>query len=76
MTDPEFADQGTMLDPDDLDPDDRDIEAPDADARDQRTPANPAEAARQGPPQPSRSMEVNDWDALEQAQVVELDEDY
>ena len=71
MTDPEFADHGTMLDPDD-----KDIEAPDADAMDQRTPADPREAAQQRPPEPSRSLEVNDWDALEQAQVVELDDDY
>jgi len=68
MTDPEFSDRGASLDPDE-----RDIEAPDADALEQRIPADPAE---EQPPQPSRRLEVNDWDALEQAQVVELDEDY
>ena len=71
MTDPEFSDRGASLDPGE-----RDIEAPDADALEQRTPADPTEAAEQQPPRPSRSLEVNDWDALEQAQVVELDEDY
>jgi hypothetical protein len=71
MTDPEIADQGILLDPDE-----KDIEAPDADALDQRIPADPREAARQLPPEPSRSLEVNDWDALEQAKVVDLDDDY
>jgi hypothetical protein len=71
MTDPEIADQGTLLDPDE-----KDIEAPDADALDQRIPADPKEAAQQLPPEPSRSLEVNDWDALEQARVVDLDDDY
>jgi hypothetical protein len=69
--DPELADGGVGLDPDD-----RDIEAPDADALDQRIPADPALAARQLPPEPSRSLEVNDWDAIEQAHVVDLDDDY
>jgi hypothetical protein len=71
MTDPEIADQGTLLDPDE-----KDIEAPDADALDQRIPADPKQAAQQQPPEPSRSLEVNDWDALEQARVVDLDDDY
>ena len=71
MTDPDIADQDTLLDPDD-----KDIEAPDADALDQRTPADPQEAARQSPPERSSSLEVNDWDALEQAKVVDLDDDY
>ena len=71
MTDPDIADQDTLLEPDE-----KDIEAPDADALDQRTPADPAEAARHRPLEPSRSLEVNDWDALEQAKVVDLDDDY
>jgi hypothetical protein len=71
MTDPDIADQDTLLDPDE-----RDIEAPDADALEQRTPADPAEAAKQRPLEPTRSLEVNDWDALEQAKVVDLDDDY
>ncbi len=71
MTDPEFSDRGASLDPAE-----RDIEAPDADALEQRIPADPAEAAEEQPPQPSRSLEVNDWDALEQAQVVDLDDEY
>ena len=68
MTDPEFSDSGASLDPDE-----RDIEAPDADALEQRIPTDPAE---EQPPQPSRRLEVNDWDALEQARVVDLDDEY
>jgi hypothetical protein len=71
MTDPDIADQDTLLDPDD-----KDIEAPDADAQEQRTPADPTEAAQQQPLQPTRRLEVNDWDALEQAKVVDLEDDY
>jgi len=71
MTDPDIADQDTLFDPDE-----KDIEAPDADALEQRTPADPREAAQRQPLQPTRSLEVNDWDALEQAQVVDLDDDY
>ena len=70
MTDPDFIDRGTAVEPDE-----QDIEAPDADALDQRTLADPLAAARQAPPEPTRSMEVNDWDALEQAVVVDLDDD-
>ena len=70
MTDPEFSDRGANLDPAE-----RDIEAPDADALEQTIPTDPHELAQQ-PPQRSSSLEVNDWDALEQAQVVDLDEDY
>ncbi|OLB79639.1 MAG: hypothetical protein AUI14_09590 [Actinobacteria bacterium 13_2_20CM_2_71_6] len=71
MTDPDFIERGTRLDPDE-----RDIEAPDADALEQSIPADPVLAALEQPPQVSRDPEVNDWDALEQAQVVDLDEDY
>jgi hypothetical protein len=71
MTDPDIADQDTLLDPDE-----KDIEAPDADALEQRTPADPTEAAQHQPLQPTRSLEVNEADALEQARVVDLDDDY
>jgi hypothetical protein len=71
MTDPEFSDRGASLDPAE-----RDIEAPDVDTLEQRMPADPHEAAEVQPPQRSSSLEVNEWDALEQAHVVELDEDY
>jgi hypothetical protein len=72
MTDPEFADRNPLLDLDE-----RDIEAPDADAFEQATPADPLDAATQLPRQISRDPEVSDWDALEQARIVELDdEDY
>jgi hypothetical protein len=60
-----------------LDPEERDIEAPDADAFEQAVPADPVAAAEERPPEPSRDPEVSDWDALEQAKVVELaDDDY
>jgi hypothetical protein len=75
MTDRDIADQDSLLDPDDKDIEAPDIEAPDADALDQRTPADPAERARHRL-EPSRSLEVNDWDALEQAKIVDLDDDY
>jgi hypothetical protein len=72
MTDPEFIDRSPSLGLDE-----RDIEAPDADAIEQATPADPVDAALATPPEISRDPEVSDWDALEQARVVELDdEDY
>jgi hypothetical protein len=56
-----------------LDPRERDLEAPEADAAEQATPADPAAAPRADP---SRSLEVNEYDALEQARIVELEDDY
>jgi len=67
MTDPDFIDRSTSLDPDE-----RDIEAPAADAVEQATPADPAEEELE----PTQRLEVSDWDALEQARVVDLDDDY
>jgi hypothetical protein len=55
-----------------LDPAERALEAPDADAVEQATPANPAEE----PVPVHRGFEVDEWDAIEQARVVDLDEDY
>lgn len=57
---------------DHLAPDERDIEAPAADAVEQATAARPADEE----PEVRRGFEVNDWDALEQARVVDLDDDY
>ena len=61
-----------------LDPDERDLEAPDADAAEQATPAQPAEEAA-APPQVHRGLdferEVNEYDAVEQARIVPLDDD-
>jgi hypothetical protein len=79
MIDPEFAEPGAgpesdALDTVDLNPDEQDLEAPEADALEQRILVDPTVATRQL--QPSRSLEVNDWDALEQAHVVDFDEDY
>ncbi|MEN3306651.1 MAG: hypothetical protein V7603_2853 [Micromonosporaceae bacterium] len=62
-----------LIDPDArLVPDERDPEAPDADMVDQVTPVNPAER----PAETYRGLEVDEWDALEQSRVVELDDDY
>ncbi len=55
-----------------LDPGERDIEAPDADTVEQATLANPADA----PARVHRGLEVDEWDAIEQARIVDLDEDY
>ncbi len=55
-----------------LTPDERDLEAPAADAVEQATPANPAEQTVEM----RRGLEVDEWDAVEQARVVELDDDY
>jgi hypothetical protein len=55
-----------------LEPDIRDIEAPPADAQEQAIPINPAEGGQA----PHVPFEVDEWDALEQSRVVELDDDY
>jgi hypothetical protein len=57
---------------DSLDPEERDPEAPPEDALEQATPANPADR----PSELHRGLEVGEWDAIEQARVVDLDEDY
>ncbi len=67
MTDPEHIDRTTSLDPDE-----RDIEAPTADAAEQATFADPALEELE----PTLRLEVSDWDAVEQARVVDLDDDY
>jgi hypothetical protein len=62
-----------------LDPDERDLEAPDADAAEQAIPADPTSAEAGTPTQVHRGLdverEVNEWDAVEQARVVPLDDD-
>ena len=55
-----------------LDPDERDPEAPPEDAVDQATTVDPADQ----PDDVRRGLEVNEWDAVEQARVVNLDDDY
>jgi hypothetical protein len=55
-----------------LAPDERDPEAPADDAVEQATVADPAEQ----PHEVHRGLEVGEWDAVEQARVVDLDEDY
>jgi hypothetical protein len=55
-----------------LTPDERDPEVPDGDALEQATPANPVDQ----PAEMHRGLEVNEWDAVEQATVVDLDDEY
>ena len=55
-----------------LDPERRDPEASPEDVLEQATPADPALEQ----PRPSDDLEVNEWDAIEQATVVELDDEY
>jgi hypothetical protein len=57
---------------DHLEPDRRDPEAPSEDAVEQATPANPADQATEV----QRGLEVSEYDAVEQAHVVDFDEDY
>ncbi|MPZ25388.1 MAG: hypothetical protein GEV12_02790 [Micromonosporaceae bacterium] len=56
----------------DSEPRDQGFEAPAADAAEQSTPANPVEE----PLQVRRGPEVGEWDAVEQAIVVDLEDEY
>ncbi len=66
MTDEDFS-TGTGLEPDT-----RDTEASAADAVEQATGTDPAD----GDGEVHRGMEVNDWDAMEQARVVDVSDEY
>lgn len=55
-----------------LRPEVRDVEAPEPDMVEQATPASPAET----PDEVRPGLEVNDWDAVEQSRVVDLDDGY
>jgi hypothetical protein len=57
---------------DHLAPEERDPEAPAEDAVEQATTVDPAD----GEPEVHRGLEVGEWDALEQARVVDLDDEY
>lgn len=57
---------------DHLAPEDRDPEAPPADAVEQATPANPSDERVEV----SVGLEVSEYDAVEQARVVDLDDEY
>lgn len=54
-----------------LSPEERDPEAPDGDLVEQATVANPVDA----PDEVHRGLEVGEWDAVEQAAIVDLDDD-
>lgn len=55
-----------------LEPDERDPEAPAEDAIEQATTVTPEDSDLAV----SRNLEVNEWDALEQSRVVEVEDDY
>ncbi|GID95168.1 hypothetical protein ACFQFC_23330 [Amorphoplanes digitatis] len=57
--------------------DERDLEAPEGDAAEQATVADPSadDEADEEPVLP-RSAEVSEWDALEQAKIVHLEDEY
>ena len=57
---------------DHLDPEERDPEAPPEDAAEQATPAEPGV----GDAEVHRGLEVSEYDAVEQARIVEVDDDY
>lgn len=57
---------------DPLTPDERDLEASAADAYEQALVVGPTEEVEA---EVSRGMEVSDWDAIEQAQVINLDDE-
>ncbi len=57
---------------DHFDPAKRDVEAPPEDAAEQATPADPTLQ----PVEVHRGLEVSEYDAVEQARVVDLDDDY
>lgn len=57
---------------DHLDPEERDPETPAVDAVEQAAVANPADRDADI----RRGLEVGEWDAVEQARVVDVDEDY
>jgi hypothetical protein len=63
---------------DHLEPDERDIEAPTADAAEQAVAVGPVPGDRgdwrEG--EPSRGLEVGEWDAVEQSVIVDLDDEY
>jgi hypothetical protein len=69
MTDEDFTAD------DELEPEERDWEAPAADAVEQATTSDPAEE-RGDDNQVHRGLEVNDWDAVEQARVVDVSDEY
>jgi hypothetical protein len=70
MTMPDEDDHDLI--PEFLDPDERDPEASPEDAQEQATPAEPVVRDSR----PRIDLEVPEWDALEQARVVPIDDDY
>jgi hypothetical protein len=71
MTEPVFSDRDEPYEPEPWSGE-ASTEAPTEDSVEQATPTDPAEL----PVEVLADPEVTEWDALEQARVVELDEDY
>ena len=65
--DEDLSPSGTQLDPAYRDP-----EAPPADAAEQAAPVAPTEE----PDEVHPGLEVNEWDAVEQAIVIDLEDEY
>lgn len=70
MTEPDYGE--AMPQPDITDIRQLAPETPDADAVEQAIPANPADL----PVHVHQGLEVAEWDAIEQARVVDLEEEY
>ncbi len=68
MTEPEEE----LVPEEPITPDERDIEAPEVDTFEQAVSADPAAE----PVEVHRGLEVDEWDAIEQARVVDLGDDY
>ncbi len=78
VTAPEDQEPDEFAPADSLEPDERDIEAPTADAAEQATTADPADEPAEEPLQIIQrglALEVDEYDALEQARVVTDDEE-
>jgi hypothetical protein len=70
MTTPEYLDPDELIMDNEMD--ELDIEAPVEDAMEQATPVGPLNSRVAF----SRSIEVDEYDALEQSREVDLDDDY
>ena len=58
-----------------VDPAERDLEAPPEDAAEQATPADPADVPLAEQMEVHRGLEVDEADAIEQSQVVNLEDE-
>ena len=77
MTEPEedFSADEEFEAEDEVDPAERDLEAPPEDAAEQATPADPADVPLAEQMEVHRGLEVDEADAIEQSQVVNLEDE-